>query len=75
VLGNRLDRTRQRPLTDGSASYAPTPLDYAARRSPWSWRSQLAIWFQLVKIRLTTFLEQFDVLVVLPTAENRRFTT
>ena len=33
----------------------PTPLDYAARRSPWSWRSQLTIWFQLVKIWVTTF--------------------
>jgi hypothetical protein len=30
-----------------------TPFGHAARWSPWSWRSQLDIWFQLVKIRVT----------------------
>ena len=31
------------------------PLDYAVLWSPWSWLSQLAIWFQLVTIRLANF--------------------
>ena len=53
-VGNRLARTEDRPQSAGSDSYTPAPLDYAARRSPWSWRSQLTTWFQLVKIWVTT---------------------
>ena len=39
------------------------PFDYA-RRSPWSWRSQLTIWFQLVKIWVTTFIQDFATFIV-----------
>ena len=42
-------------LSRGSDSFAPAPLDYAARRSPWSWRSQFPIWFQLVKVGSPAF--------------------
>jgi hypothetical protein len=43
----------------GNGSPAPKtgparPLDYATRWSAWSWPSQLDIWFQLVKIWVTT---------------------
>ena len=55
VFSNRLARTEDRPQSAGRDSHAPAPLDYAARRSPWSWLSQLTIWFQLVKIWVTIF--------------------
>ena len=48
---------RPHPKTARSQMEVP-PLGYAACRSPWSWRSQLTIWFQSVKIWVTTPLDQ-----------------
>jgi len=38
-------------------------LNYAARCSSWSWLSQLDIWFQLVKIWVTTYHSGWTLIV------------